>query len=57
MNESLKKAQEAYNKKCKTFTIRINKDTEQDILAWLQENGGTRIKEMIREDIRKNAKA
>lgn len=55
MNESLKKAQKAYNKKCKMVQIRINKETDTDILEWMSRNrSATRIKELIREDIRKN---
>lgn len=55
MNESLKKAQKAYNQKCKMLQIRINKETEADILEWVSRNRfATRIKELIREDIRKN---
>lgn len=55
MNESLKKAQKAYNQKCKMLQIRINKETETDILEWVSRNrSATRIKELIREDIKNN---
>lgn len=55
MKEPLKKAQKAYNKKCKMLQVRINRETEQDILAWTERNqAATRIKELIREDIKKN---
>lgn len=55
MNESLKKAQETYNKKCKMLQVRINRETETDIIEWTERNqAATRIKELIREDIKKN---
>lgn len=55
MNEPLKKAQHSYNKKCKMLQVRINKETERDILEWTERNqAATRIKELIREDIKKN---
>ena len=55
MKESLKKAQAVYSKKCKILNLRINKETESDILAWIERgNAGTRIKDLIREDIIKN---
>jgi len=54
MRESLKRAQAAYGKKCKIFTLRVNKETEPDIIAWLAKPGaGSRIKKLIREDISK----
>lgn len=55
MNESLKKAQASYNGKCKLVQIRVNKETEPDIMAWLSKGqAATRLKELIREDIKKN---
>jgi hypothetical protein len=55
MRESLKKAQEAYRQKCKIVNLRINKETEPDILAWIEKgNAGSRIKKLIREDIQKS---
>lgn len=55
MKDALKKAQKAYNKKCKMLQVRINKETEKDILEWTERNpAATRIKELIREDIKKN---
>lgn len=55
MRESLKKAQETYRQKCKILNIRVNKETEADILAWIEKgNAGSRIKKLIREDIQKN---
>lgn len=55
MQESLKRAQDAYEKKCKKFVLRLNMETEADIIEWLSRGkAGTRIKELIREDIKKN---
>ena len=55
MNESLRQAQKAYTKKCKMLQVRINKETEKDILEWTERNqAATRIKELIREDIKRN---
>lgn len=55
MNESLKKAQTAYQEKCRIVNIRFNKETEEDLIDWLnnQESVGSKIKELIREDIKK----
>ena len=55
MKESLKKAQETYRQKCKILNLRINKETEADVLEWIERgNAGTRIKQLIREDLKKN---
>ena len=55
MNEGRKKTQAAYNAKCKIFTMRVNKETEDDILKWLSRPGAsTKRKEMIRKDLKKN---
>jgi len=55
MRESEKRAQANYQKKCKQFPLRINKETEADIMAWIERGkAGTRIKKLIREDIKKN---
>ena len=54
MNESLKKAQQNYNNKCKIVNIRINRETEQDLIKWLEDNEGevsTKIKELIRRSL------
>lgn len=52
MRQSLKKAQEKYNGKCKMFHLRLNKETESDIIEWLgRGQAGTRIKALIRKDI------
>ena len=54
MNESLKKAQKNYQDKCKIITVRVNKETEPDIIQWLEKNegsAGTKIKELIRQSI------
>lgn len=55
MKESTKKAQAAYNRKCKLYPLRVNKETEQDIIKWLECGGyATRIKELIRQDLKNN---
>ena len=55
MHESLKRAQRNYAKKCRLFQIRVNKETETDIDEWLnQPCAGSRIKELIRQDIKNN---
>lgn len=55
MNESLKRAQSNYTKKCKMIQVRVNKETETDILEWIgRGQAATRIKELIRADIKKN---
>lgn len=55
MRESTKRAQENYQKKCKVLPLRINKETEADILEWIARgHAATRIKKLIREDIKKN---
>ena len=54
MNESLKNAQKEYTKKCKLVTIRMNRETEADLIAWVEANegkAGTIIKNLIREEI------
>ncbi len=54
MRESLKKAQKDYNAKCKIVNIRINKETEPDLIKWLEDNEGqvgTKIKELIRRSM------
>lgn len=55
MSASLKKAQQNYSKKCKMLQVRLNKETEADLIEWVERGqAATRIKELIREDIRKN---
>lgn len=53
MNEGLKKRQAEYNKKCKLFQLRINREKEADIIHWLeaQDNPSGKIKELIRKEI------
>lgn len=54
-DDPLKKAQEKYQEKCKILTIRVNRETEADIIEWLEKNDGkvgTLIKEMIRSSLR-----
>lgn len=57
MYESLKKAQASYREKCRIVNLRVNKETELDIIAWLDfqmEHGGVSkaLKELIRDDYR-----
>ena len=53
MQESLKKAQETYRQKCKIINIRVNKETESDIIEWLSRgDAAPRIKKLIRDDIK-----
>ena len=55
MRESTKRAQANYNKKCKLYPVRVNLETEQDIVDWLNRgNAATRIKALIRQDIKNN---
>ena len=55
MRESLKRAQRVYSKKCKIFSLRVNRETEPDLIDWLKlPDAGTRIKELIRQDIKKD---
>jgi oligoribonuclease NrnB/cAMP/cGMP phosphodiesterase (DHH superfamily) len=54
MNEALKKAQKTYSAKCKILTVRINRETEPDLIEWLEKNegsAGTKIKELIRQSM------
>lgn len=54
MNEALKRAQAAYRKKCKIFSLRVNRETEADIIDWLAKpKAATRLKKLIRQDINK----
>lgn len=52
MRESLKKAQANYQKKCKIINIRLNKETDADIIEILNSKENTQgyIKELIRKD-------
>lgn len=55
MTDERKQQQKAYNAKCKIITVRVNKETEPDIIKWLEDNGGqagTLIKQMIRDSIK-----
>lgn len=53
MKESLKKAQQNYSKKCKMLQVRINKETEADLIEWVERGqAATRIKRLIREAIK-----
>ena len=55
MQESLRRAQAEYLKKCKIINIRVNKETEPDLIEWLNRgDAAPRIKQLIREDIKNN---
>lgn len=55
MRDSLKKAQANYNKKCRVVVLRINKETEPEIIKWLDHGKvATRVKQLIRQDIENN---
>lgn len=53
MNEALKRAQKEYNNKCYILNLRLNKETDADIIYWLehQPNKAAAIKELIRAEI------
>lgn len=53
-SDALKKAQAKYSEKCKIVTIRLNRETETDLVEWFEKNEGqasTIIKKMIRESL------
>ena len=53
--EALKKAQETYNKKCKVFVIRVNREAEPDVIEWLERGDiAPRLKALIKKDIKDN---
>ena len=55
MNEALKRAQANYNKKCRVLVLRINRETEPDIIKWLDQGRvATRIKQLIKQDIKEH---
>ena len=51
MRESLKKAQANYQKKCKIINIRLNKETDADIIDILDKTDNVQglIKDLIRK--------
>ena len=53
MKESLKKAQKEYKKKCYIFNLRLNQETDADIISWLehQDNRAGAVKKIIRQEI------
>ena len=55
MYESLKRAQENYRQKCRLYQFRVNRETESDVVEWL-DRGDTaaRLKALIRQDIKNN---
>lgn len=61
MSESLQRAQANYQEKCKVISIRFNRETEADLIDWLEvhaetRNAGTIIKNMIRQEIERTRK-
>lgn len=54
MTEALKRAQKKYNRKIKQFSMRMRKDRDEDIIAWIdgQASASNAVKELIREKIR-----
>lgn len=55
-NEKVREAQTRYRKKCKTYTIRLNKTKWQDVIDWLDDTANVTeyIAELIREDIERS---
>lgn len=55
MQESLKRAQENYRQKCRIYQFRVNRETDGDIVEWL-DRGDTaaRLKALIRQEIKSN---
>ena len=51
--ESLKRAQDNYQKKCRHFCMRLRRDNDADIIEWLEstKNPSSQIKDMIRLQI------
>lgn len=54
MNEALKRAQANYQDKCRILNVRFNKETEQERIDWLDQQGSVSasIKLLIDKDIR-----
>lgn len=52
-SESLKRAQEKYQSKCKNYAMRLRLDKDADIIEWLNStnNPSSQIKDMIRLQI------
>lgn len=53
-SEALKRAQEKYDKKFKMYTIRIDKESESDIVCLLNEMAGPAMRQYIIDLIRKD---
>lgn len=53
MTDALKNAQRKYRKKVKQFVIGLRRDTDADIIAWLDSttNASGAVKDMIRMQI------
>ena len=55
MNEALKRAQANYNKKCKVYVIRVNRETEPEVVEWLERGKiAPRLKALIKKDIKEH---
>lgn len=60
LSDSLLRAQAEYQIKCKVISIRFNRETEPELIEWLEahakkRNTGTIIKDLIREEIKKGS--
>lgn len=55
-SEALKRAKKNYLKKVRRFGVECNKETESDLIAYLEskQNVSSFIKWLIREDMKKN---
>lgn len=53
-----KKASKKYEDKCRMFCLRLRKDKDADVIAWLglQNSANERIKTLIRQDITRRKK-
>lgn len=59
MNEALKRAQKKYNAKTAQWHMRLNRETDADVIEWLntQASASASVKALIRANIaRKKAK-
>lgn len=58
MTDALRKAQKKYEEKCYKMCLRVNKEKEADIVAWIgcQSNANNRIKQLIRREIAESRK-
>lgn len=58
MHESLKRAQEKYNLKHTQFHMKLNKETDADVIEWIkdQSSASASIKALIRANIARKQK-